>query len=51
MSPRTKLVHLREHLRALSSLGFVVHQRQRFDAHLLASTKPHGVDGCLTKGV
>ncbi len=51
MSPRTKLVHLREHLAALRSVGFVIHQCQRFDAHLLASTKPHSVDKCLADGV
>ena len=28
MSPRTKLIHLREHLAALSTVGFVVHKCQ-----------------------
>lgn len=51
MSPRTKLVHLGEHLAAFGAVGFVIHHFQGFDAHLLASTKPHGVDECSTNGV
>ncbi len=51
MSPCTQLVHLREHRAAFSEVVFVMHQGQRFDVHLLASTEPHGVDECLTNGV
>ena len=51
MSPRTKLVHLQQHLAAFGAVGVIVHQGQRLGTHLFASTKSHGVNEGLTNCV
>jgi hypothetical protein len=51
MSPRTKDVHLQQHLATFGAVCVIVHQRQRLDAHSFTSTKSHGVNEGLTNGL